>query len=149
MCEDGGRRCLSEARRVVTPVDFSAKISKRGKRKKSGFPTAAFDASASSAVPSGHLSLSLLLSVFLLSHAYGAPPRAWSGKAVGVFDGDTLTIHGNGEPEIIRLRGIDCPEEDQAGGIRAKEFTTKMVLGKTVEVFSFFTYDSFNVPEER
>jgi hypothetical protein len=36
--------------------------------------------------------------------------------------------------ERIRLYGIDCPEKKQAFGKRAKQFTSNMVFGKTVEV---------------
>jgi micrococcal nuclease len=58
----------------------------------------------------------------------------WSGKVVGVSDGDTITVMHHGRGEKIRLYGIDCPEKRQAFGKRAKQFTSKMVFGKQVEV---------------
>jgi len=60
--------------------------------------------------------------------------KAWSGKVVGVSDGDTITVLHNDKGEKIRLYGIDCPEKRQAFGKKAKQFTSSMVYGKTVEV---------------
>ena len=59
---------------------------------------------------------------------------AFSGKVVGVADGDTITVLRDKEQVKIRLYGIDCPEKGQAFGKRAKQFTSKMVFGKVVEV---------------
>jgi endonuclease YncB( thermonuclease family) len=59
---------------------------------------------------------------------------AFSGKVVGVADGDTITVLRDKEQVRIRLYGIDCPEKGQAFGKRAKQFTSKMVYGKVVEV---------------
>ena len=59
---------------------------------------------------------------------------AWSGKVVGVADGDTITALHNGKGERIRLYGIDTPEKRQAFGKKAKQFTARMVYGKIVEV---------------
>ncbi len=59
---------------------------------------------------------------------------AWSGKVLGVADGDTITVLHNGKGERIRLYGIDTPEKRQAFGKKAKQFTSDMVYGKTVEV---------------
>ena len=53
---------------------------------------------------------------------------------VGVTDGDTITVLHEGKGEKIRLYGIDTPEKDQAFGKKAKQFTSQMVYGKTVEV---------------
>jgi len=58
----------------------------------------------------------------------------WSGKAVGVSDGDTITVLHDGKGEKIRLYGIDTPEKRQAFGKKAKQFTSSMVFDKTVEV---------------
>ncbi|MBN1253946.1 MAG: thermonuclease family protein [Deltaproteobacteria bacterium] len=62
---------------------------------------------------------------------------AWSGKCVGVSDGDTISVMHGGKAEKIRLNGIDCPESGQAFGKKAKQFTSDMVFGKTVEVFPY------------
>jgi endonuclease YncB( thermonuclease family) len=61
---------------------------------------------------------------------------AWSGEVVGITDGDTITVlHSKTLKDVkIRLYGIDCPEGYQAFSKKAKQFTSKMVYGKVVEV---------------
>ena len=59
---------------------------------------------------------------------------AWSGEVVGITDGDTITVLRDKEQVRIRLYGIDTPERGQAFSKRAKQFTSKMVYGKVVEV---------------
>ena len=59
---------------------------------------------------------------------------AWSGKVVKVADGDSITVLRNKTQVKIRPYGIDCPERGQAFGKKAKQFTSKMVYGKVVEV---------------
>jgi endonuclease YncB( thermonuclease family) len=71
----------------------------------------------------------LVLSFLALS---GLP--TWQGEVVGVSDGDTISVMHHGKGEKVRLYGIDCPEKSQAFGKRAKQFTSDMVFGKTVEV---------------
>ncbi len=58
----------------------------------------------------------------------------FTGRVVGVSDGDTITVLHNGKGERIRLHGIDCPEKRQAFGNRAKQFTSTLVFGNTVTV---------------
>lgn len=58
----------------------------------------------------------------------------FSGRVVGVADGDTITVLHNGFGERFRLTGIDCPEKRQPFGNRAKQFTSSLVFGKTVTV---------------
>ncbi len=58
----------------------------------------------------------------------------FTGRVVGVSDGDTITVLHNGNGERIRLHGIDCPEKRQAFGNRAKQFTSNLVFAKTVTV---------------
>ena len=62
------------------------------------------------------------------------PAWTWSGKVIGVADGDTITVLRDKEPQKIRLYGIDCPEKRQPFGKRAKQFTSQLVFGKVVEV---------------
>ena len=63
-----------------------------------------------------------------------AAVQEFTGKVVGVSDGGTITVLHNGKGERIRLHGIDSPEKRQAFGNRAKQFTSKLVFGKTVTV---------------
>ena len=59
---------------------------------------------------------------------------AWQGKVVGISDGDTITVLHNNRGEKVRLYGIDTPEKRQDFGNKAKQFTSNMVFGKSVEV---------------
>jgi micrococcal nuclease len=58
----------------------------------------------------------------------------FTGKVVGVSDGDSITVMRQGRGEKVRLYGIDCPEKGQAFGNRAKQFASDMVFGKDVLV---------------
>jgi len=62
------------------------------------------------------------------------PAGAWSGKVIGVADGDTITVLRDKQPQKIRLYGIDCPEKRQPFGKRAKQLTSELVFGKVVEI---------------
>lgn len=58
-----------------------------------------------------------------------------SGKVVSIADGDTITILDSSNTQHkIRIYGVDCPESHQDYGQKAKQFTSDMVFGKTVEV---------------
>jgi len=58
-----------------------------------------------------------------------------AGRVVSVADGDTITILTSTNLQvIIRLYGIDTPEEGQAFGSMAKKFTSSLVFGKQVKV---------------
>ena len=59
---------------------------------------------------------------------------AWTGKVVGIADGDTITVLNNGRGEKIRLHGIDTPEKGQAFGNKAKAVTGSMLRGRVVEI---------------
>jgi endonuclease YncB( thermonuclease family) len=59
---------------------------------------------------------------------------AWSGKVVGVRDGDTIEVLRGRQAKRVRLYGVDTPETGQDYGQRAKQFTSRMVFGKRVEV---------------
>jgi micrococcal nuclease len=58
----------------------------------------------------------------------------WQGMVIGASDGDTITVVHNGKAVKIGLYGIDTPEESQSFGKTAKQFTSVMLYGKTVEV---------------
>jgi micrococcal nuclease len=73
-----------------------------------------------------------LLAIFLLLPGGCSGEDSWSGKCVGVLDGDTIEVLRAGKPARIRLFGIDCPERHQAFGTRARQLTSRMVFGKTV-----------------
>lgn len=58
----------------------------------------------------------------------------FTGRVVGVSDGDTIEVMRAGRAVRVRLQGVDCPESRQAYGTRAKQFTSELVFGKTVAV---------------
>ena len=76
-----------------------------------------------------HILSYLLILLLLPQLSFG-----WQGKVVSVSDGDTITVMNNSRVERIRLYGVDCPEKHQDFGNRAKQFTSNMVFGKTVDV---------------
>src|SRR2546425_10646923 len=83
--------------------------------------------------------LSAVLIVVLLPAVATAD---FSGRVVGVSDGDTIKVLHNGKAEKIRLNGIDCPEKGQPFGMAAKRFTSEKAFGKlvTVEAKDFDKY---------
>ena len=59
----------------------------------------------------------------------------FTGKVVGVQDGDTLTVRQDGGFAIrIRLWGIDAPEKGQAQSNAAKRHLSSLAYGKRVKV---------------
>ncbi len=76
----------------------------------------------------------LLLLISTLWYFSSALAADFTGRVVGVSDGDTITVLHNGKGERIRLHGVDCPEKRQAFGNRAKQFTSSLVFAKTVMV---------------
>lgn len=66
-----------------------------------------------------------------------APPKVveeFSGKVIGVTDGDTIKVLVNKETVTVRLEGIDAPESGQSYGKKSKEALAEIVAGKTVTV---------------
>jgi endonuclease YncB( thermonuclease family) len=72
----------------------------------------------------------LFLSLALVSLA----ADTFTGKVVGVSDGDIISVMRGGRAVKVRLHGIDCPEKKQAFGTRAKRFTSEMAFGMEVEI---------------
>jgi endonuclease YncB( thermonuclease family) len=75
----------------------------------------------------------VLISLFLHSIVY-ASQATFTAKVVGVSDGDTITVLKEKTRFKIRLHGIDAPESHQAFGNRAKQFSSDLVFGKTVQI---------------
>ncbi|WP_312394448.1 thermonuclease family protein [Chryseobacterium sp.] len=58
------------------------------------------------------------------------------GKVIKVKDGDTVVVLlGNNHQETLRLAEVDCPENSQAFGKNAKQFTSSQVFGKKVTFY--------------
>ncbi len=67
---------------------------------------------------------------------------SFSGKCVGISDGDTISVLKSGAAVKIRLDGIDCPELGQDFGRAARRFTSRMAFGRIVQVKEI-TVDSY------
>ena len=84
------------------------------------------------------LSRAALLTLLAVSAA--APARAdFSGRVVGVVDGDTIDVLRGGRPSgekplRVRLAGVDCPEKAQPYGTRARQATAELAFGADVRV---------------
>ncbi len=62
------------------------------------------------------------------------PPAPFTGRCVGVKDGDSIVVLHGGREEQVRLDGVDCPELGQGFGQRAKQHAASLVVGREVEV---------------
>lgn len=60
--------------------------------------------------------------------------HAFTGKVIGISDGDTLTVLDRQRPVRIRLADIDAPESGQPFGRRARESLSELAYGKQAEV---------------
>lgn len=85
----------------------------------------------------------------------------FTGKVIGIKDGDTFEVLYDGQPEKIRLAEIDCPEKQQPFGNNARQYASQLCFGKMVTVTSsgkrdrygrvvgtITTQDGINVNEE-
>lgn len=60
---------------------------------------------------------------------------AWTGKVVGVVDGDSVKIFRPGQGEVeTRLYGIDAPEYNQAFGRAAKKHLASLLSRQQIKV---------------
>lgn len=76
----------------------------------------------------------ILLFCFLVS-TQAALAETYTGRVVGIADGDTITvIDASNIPHKIRLSGIDAPEKKQAFGNVSKQNLAELVFSKTVTV---------------
>lgn len=75
--------------------------------------------------------------ILLTGLAHAAPPKVveeFTGKVIGVTDGDTVKVLVGKQAVTVRLEGIDAPEKNQSFGTKSKEALGKLVAGKTVTV---------------
>jgi len=64
-------------------------------------------------------------------------PVRFTGKVVGVHDGDTFTILYKGKAKKVRVNGIDCPELGQPFGRSARQYASGLIFGRVVTVSVF------------
>ena len=77
--------------------------------------------------------------VFLVIVAAPSFLYAWTGKVVGITDGDTINVLHDRQEVKIRLYGVDTPEKKQAYGNAAKKAIAALTAGKIVEVEQTYT----------
>src|SRR5215475_7442225 len=70
-----------------------------------------------------------LMAVPILGHA-----DQFTGKVVGISDGDTISVLREGKAVKVRLYGIDTPEKAQAFGTQARKFTSDLAFQRDVTV---------------
>jgi micrococcal nuclease len=58
----------------------------------------------------------------------------FTGKVVGLSDGDTISVLREGKAVKVRLHGVDTPEKAQAFGTQARKFTSDLVFQHDVTV---------------
>jgi endonuclease YncB( thermonuclease family) len=58
----------------------------------------------------------------------------FTGRVVGIIDGDTIEVLHNGRAQKISLNGIDCPEKGQDYGTPAKHAVADLAFRKEVTV---------------
>jgi micrococcal nuclease len=63
-----------------------------------------------------------------------AAAEEFTGRVVGVTDGDTIKVLHANHSETVRLLGVDAPEKRQAYGDRAGRFTAELAFDRTVTV---------------
>jgi micrococcal nuclease len=74
---------------------------------------------------------------FLASLALAASvlcAESFTGRVVGVHDGDTLTVLVDERHVKVRLQGIDAPELAQSFGQQSRQALSALVFGQTVVV---------------
>lgn len=79
-------------------------------------------------------SITALLLCLFAAPAFSA--ETFTGKVVGVTDGDTIRVLRDGKAQVIRLYGVDAPESGQAFGAKAKQFVSEAAFGQVVSVVS-------------
>lgn len=73
--------------------------------------------------------------ILLLFPSLVTAAQEYSGRVVGVSDGDTIKVLVDGTRELkVRLAQIDAPEKAQAFGLRSKQSLSDLVFGRQVRV---------------
>lgn len=72
--------------------------------------------------------VSVVLNVFFFTHNVSSQ---YGVTVIGVIDGDTLVLEGKSK---VRLRYVDAPELTFCGGLAAKSYLEKLVVGKNVRI---------------
>jgi endonuclease YncB( thermonuclease family) len=73
-----------------------------------------------------------IVAVLAALPAHAAPP--FTGRVIGIADGDTLTVLADTTQHKIRLAEIDSPEKRQAFGERAKQSLSDLCFDQQASV---------------
>lgn len=81
-----------------------------------------------------------LAAIFLMVMSLGAwaqiqTKASYTGRVVGVVDGDTYDLVINGRQCRIRMQGIDAPERGMPYGTASKSYLSRLLFNKTVKVY--------------
>lgn len=63
-----------------------------------------------------------------------ASAEQFTGKVVGISDGDTISVLREGKAVKVRLYGVDAPEQAQAFGTKARQLTGDLAFQREVTV---------------
>lgn len=74
---------------------------------------------------------SLILGAILL---VGFQTKMLEGVVTKVQDGDTMEVTIDGKAVVVRVNGVDCPEDGQGYSAKAKQYTTLHCLKKKVKL---------------
>ena len=85
-------------------------------------------------IPLWILVLHLLVFALLAEAMLACAGEEFTGRCVGVTDGDTVIVLREGKAVRVRLYGIDAPEKRQPYGTQAKQFTASLVFAQDVRV---------------
>ena len=72
--------------------------------------------------------------LFLMALPILVYAEQFTGKVVGLSDGDTISVLREGKAVKVRLHGVDTPEKAQAFGTQARKLTGDLVFQQTVTV---------------
>ena len=79
---------------------------------------------------------SILFALFSLIPISAIATEKFSGRVVGVIDGDTIRINRDLKSVKVRLYGVDCPELAQAGGKEARTLARQLAYGRVLLIES-------------
>jgi endonuclease YncB( thermonuclease family) len=76
-----------------------------------------------------------LASIGLAQKSAGEQPGMVEGRVVRVIDGDTINVERTDRSVVVvKLQGIDAPEEKQPFGKRSRKNLEEILIGKDVNV---------------
>ena len=86
-------------------------------------------------MPHFNPALKFTLGALCVLYLSAAQAASFSGKVVGIADGDTLTVlTASKKQHKIRLAEIDAPEKHQPFGSKSKQSLSDLCFGKEAEV---------------